>query len=214
MLFARPSVRVECSQGIHKTAGRAAAGDPTRGAPRPRRKSTAPGAQREHESWLHARSPPLPLCRRAATSPTLLLLPSWMPEEKSESGTQRPIRMPGVRGTSSVVWLQLRLSRRFLLGGRSRLGFGAPTANASAGRAGAGRGLWLAARGRPHQDRGGRRRMWPLGHASNSEACLQGRSPHRPRPRSYTCVVHFSTGASGPLFDRREWSTFQPALTP
>jgi hypothetical protein len=26
---------------------------------------------------------------RAATSPTLLLLPWWMPEEKSESGTQR-----------------------------------------------------------------------------------------------------------------------------
>ena len=39
---------------------------------------------------------------RAATSPTLLLLPSWMPQEKSESGTQRPIRMPVVREDAAV----------------------------------------------------------------------------------------------------------------
>ena len=47
---------------------------------------------------------------RAATSPTLLLLPSWMPEEKSGSGTQRPIRMPVVREASIELMIERSLS--------------------------------------------------------------------------------------------------------
>jgi hypothetical protein len=50
-----------------------------------------------------------PFVARAATSPTLLLLPSWMPEEKSESGTQRPIRMPVVREASIELMIERSL---------------------------------------------------------------------------------------------------------
>lgn len=49
-----------------------------------------------------------------AVSDRLLLLPSRMPEEKCESGEQRPIRMPGLRGSqkrgdpSAMLLLVLR----------------------------------------------------------------------------------------------------------
>ena len=43
-----------------------------------------------------------PFVARAARSPAVLLLPSRMPEEKSEPGVHRPIRMPVVRGSGSA----------------------------------------------------------------------------------------------------------------
>ena len=72
----------------------AGAGEPATGNSHPRVGTYRPLVRRFEMSSL-ARSADFFLIARGAKSPTLLLLPSWIPKEKS--GAQRPIRMPVVR---------------------------------------------------------------------------------------------------------------------